>query len=110
VFPIAKRISGSALLVLFGSAAERRLFCTAEMLDRRFGLSLSEKIKMRLLLLWAAPNLAMVPTCQPYCLRKTSRSEFTLDLCPLKVLRFATQGGRGEQHSSIKTVKILGVE
>jgi hypothetical protein len=110
VFPIAKRIDGRAVLVLFGSDAERRLYNTAEMLDRRFGRLLSDKIKMRLLLLGAAPNLAMVPTCQPYSLKKTSRGEFTLDLSPPRVLRFAVQGGRGEERSSIKTVKIIGVE
>ncbi len=109
VFPIAKRINGHAVLVLFRSDAERRLFSTAEMLDRRFGRLLSDKIKMRLLLLGAAPNLAMVPTCQPYSLRKISRGEFTLALSPPRILRFLAQGGR-EDISSIKTVKIVGVE
>ncbi|WP_128948230.1 hypothetical protein [Bradyrhizobium nanningense] len=109
VFPIAKRIIGLILLILFGSAAEQRLFSTAELLDRRFGPSLSGKIKSRLLLLRAAPNLAMVPTCQPYRLNKNSRGEYTLDLLPPKVLRFAAEGSRTPQ-STIKTVKILAVE
>ncbi|RTM15378.1 MAG: hypothetical protein EKK33_02105 [Bradyrhizobiaceae bacterium] len=98
------------MLILFGSAAEQRLFCTAELLDRRFGPKLSEKIKMRLLLLRAATNLAMVPTCQPYRLNKLSRGEYTLDLLPPKVLRFAAEGGRLSQQSTIRAVKILGVE
>ncbi|MCP2223744.1 hypothetical protein [Bradyrhizobium elkanii] len=109
VFPIAKRIIGPILLILFGSAAEQRLFSTAELLDRRFGPNLSKKIKSRLLLLRAAPNLTMVPTCQPYRLNKISRGEYTLDLLPPKVLRFAAEGGRTQQ-SMIKAVKILAVE
>jgi hypothetical protein len=80
------------------------------MLDLRFGLRLSKKIKLRLLLLRAAANLAMVPTCQPYRLKRASRGEFTLDLLPPKMLRFAAEGGRDLQLSAIKTVKILGVE
>jgi hypothetical protein len=110
VFPITKRIIGSALLVLFESAADKRLFCTSELLDRRFGPLLSKKIKVRLHLLRAAPTLAMVPTCQPYCLRKTPRGDYTLDLSPPKVLRFATQGRRGDPITAIKTVRLLGVE
>jgi hypothetical protein len=110
VFPIAKRIIGPALLVLFESAADKRLFGSAELLDRRFGPLLSKKIKVRLHLLRAAPTLAMVPTCQPFCLRKTSRGDFTLDLSPPKVLRFSTQGRRGDPITAIKTVRLLGVE
>jgi hypothetical protein len=98
------------LLLLFGSAAEQRLFSSAELLDRRFGPKLSDKIKMRLLLLRAATNLAMVPTCQPYSLKKLPHGEFTLDLLPPKVLRFAAEGGRSSQQSKIKAVTILGVE
>lgn len=110
MFPIAKRIIGLILLILFGSAAEQRLFSTAELLDRRFGHKLSKKIKMRLLLLRAATNLAMVPTCRPYRLNELSHGEYTLDLLPPKVLRFAADGGRPSQQFKIKTVKILGVE
>ncbi|MBC9880868.1 hypothetical protein G8O24_26430 [Bradyrhizobium sp. INPA01-394B] len=110
MFPIAKRITGAILLIMFGSAAEQRLFSSAELLDRRFGPKLSNNIKMRLLLLRAATNLAMVPTCQPYSLKKLPHGEYTLDLLPPKILRFTADAGRSSQQSKIKAVKILGVE
>ena len=96
--------------MLFRNAAERRLFCTEAAIDRRFGPALSKKIQLRLLLLGASVNLAMVPTCQPFGLRKLPRGEFTLDLLPSSVLRFAAGNGRVQKLSTIKTVTILGVE
>jgi hypothetical protein len=110
VFPIDKRISEPKLFVLFRNAAERRLFCTEAAIDRRFGPVLSKKIQLRLLLLGASVNLAMVPTCQPFGLKNVSRGEFTLDLLPASVLRFTAGNGRAQQLSLIKTVTILGVE
>jgi len=110
VFPIGKRISGPQLLVLFRDAAQRRLFCTEAAMERRFGTPLSKKIQMRLLLLGAAANLAMVPTCPPFGLKKGSRGEFTLNLLSPRVLRFEAGSSRAVQLSSIKTVTILGVE
>ena len=110
VFPISKRFGRLQLLVLFRDAAQRRLFCTEAAIERRFGSALAKRIQLRLLLLGAAANLAMVPTCQPFGLKKVSRREFSLDLLSPRVLRFEANISRAGQLSLIKTVTILGVE
>ena len=110
MFPFDKRIGGLQLLVLFRDAAQRRLFCTEAAIEQRFGSILARKIQMRLLLLAAAANLAMVPTCQPCGLKRVLRREFTLDLLSPRVLRFEISNSRAVQLSAIKTVTILGVD
>jgi hypothetical protein len=110
VFPIDKRISWPILLVLFRNADDQRLFSTEKLLDRRFGPALSQKIKLRLLVLKAAAHLAMIPMHQPFCMRKVARGEYALDLAPPNVLRFAAIPAGAVPLSSIKTVTILSVE
>ncbi len=80
------------------------------MLDRRFGEELSERIKARLHLLWAAPNLSKVPTRPPFSLRRVGRNRFLLDVGPPVVMRIGTDGAADTDPSQIRVVTILGVE
>lgn len=110
VFPIAKRIGGRHLKVIFRDGASHRLFCSEAMLDRRFGRARAERIKLRLLLLRAATNLAMVPTRPPFSLRRIARNRFELDIDPPLVLRIEVDGAEETELNLVKTVMVLGVE
>lgn len=96
--------------LIFPDGASQRLFSTGAMLERRFGDALAERIKLRLLLLRAATNLAMVPTRPPFSLRKVARNRFVLDVHPPLVLRIGADGAEATELSLIRTVTILGVE
>jgi hypothetical protein len=80
------------------------------MLDRRFGKALADRIKLRLLLLRAATNLAMVPTRPPLSLRRIARNRFLLDVDASLVLRIKVDGAEETKLNLIRTVTILGVE
>lgn len=96
--------------VIFPDAASQRLFSTEAMLDRRFGNELAGRVRLRLLILRAAPDLSKVPTRAPFSLRKVARNRFVLDVDPPLVMRIGTDGAAETELSQIRTVTILSVE
>lgn len=98
------------MLVLFRSAAEQRLFSTERLLFEQFGERLGRKIQLRLLVLGAAINLAMVPTRPPVGFKIASQGGFTIDLSPSGVLRFSAKRPAHASLSNIEEIVILGVE
>lgn len=99
---------GEIVRVLFQTAADQRLFSTARLIDQRFGVLVSKKIQLRLLLLKAVPSLAMVTQHPPICLRRVATSEFTLDLVAPSVLKISANAESSNLHL-VEAITVLGV-
>lgn len=69
--------------ITFASSKLEKVFNSASLLQREYGLEQAAKIKMRLAVLRAAPSLAQVPTMKPercHPLKGERKGAFAVDL------------------------------
>lgn len=94
--------------MFFQDPALARLLSSESLLARRYGRSLAEQIKLRLLVLKAAAHLAMVPNKPPFSLRRAGAGEFVIDVGPDMLLRLCPDDGPPRAKlAAIKSVLIL---